>query len=117
LVWKVDESSPQRLGEELSSPSSSIRRRGIAMAVAMGAADEMAHQLVVLAEDEDVGVRLEAVGALALCTGQEVISALVLATQDPHLSVRDAAAASLERVRARDTARSEPAAFETGGRH
>jgi hypothetical protein len=44
-------------------------------------------------------VRLEAVAALGDGTGARVVSALMLATQDPHLSVRDAAVASLERVR------------------
>jgi HEAT repeat protein len=116
LVRKVDQSSPQRLAEELSSPSSSTRRRGIAMAVAMDAVDDVGHHLVLLAEDEDAGVRLDAAEALAHGAGPEVISALVLATQDPHLSVRDAATASLEQVRARVPAKRDAMVAKSGGR-
>lgn len=101
LVLKVDESSHQRLADEMTSPSASTRRRGVAMAVVMNAVDDMSQLLVTLAEDEDAGVRLDAAEALGNGVGAGVISALMLAAQDPHLSVREAAAASLERVRAR----------------
>jgi HEAT repeat protein len=63
--------------------------------------NEVSHLLVTLAEDEDAGVRMDAAAALGEASGLKVISALMLATQDPHLSVRDAALVSLEQVRAR----------------
>lgn len=111
LVLKVDESSHQRLAEELSSPSPASRRRGIAMTAAMDAVDDLRDLLATLAEDEEAGVRLDAVAALGQGSGPRVISALTLATQDPHLSVRDAAAISLEKVRSRRPALEEVSRF------
>ena len=117
LVMKVDESSHERLAEELTSRLSTARRRGIAMVVAMDAVEEMSHLLVTLAEDEDAGVRLDAAAALGEGSGPKVVSALMLATQDPHLSVRDAALASLEQVRARSSPASIAVASGCGRRH
>jgi HEAT repeat protein len=100
LVNRVDPSSYFRLAEELSSPSASHRRRGIAMAVAMDAASDVRDKLIALSEDEEVSVRVEAVAALRHCRGLEVMSALQLALHDPHRAVREAATASLAAIRA-----------------
>jgi hypothetical protein len=106
LVRKVDPSCFFRLTEDLASPSATTRRRGMAMAIAMDATMEVRDKLIMLAEDEDAAVRLEAVMALGLCRGREVVSALQMAAHDPHFTVGDAAAKSLEQVRTRDPAAS-----------
>jgi HEAT repeat protein len=102
LVRKVDPSSLFRLKEELTSQSTATRRRGIAIARAMQFTDDVREHLIVLAEDDEVVVRLDAVTALGLCHGQEVKTALHLAAQDPRQSVREAAEKSLAQVEARD---------------
>jgi hypothetical protein len=100
LVHKVDDSSRGGLLQELSSPSISTRLRGIEMAMAMQATDEVCEQLVELARNDNATVRQEAVAALGFCKRLRVLDALHLAAEDTSQSVREAALASLERLEA-----------------
>ncbi len=103
LVRQVDPSAREKLLEELLSPSASTRLRGIEMAVAMGAADDVRDQLIALARHENVSVRKEAVAALAFVTGPGVVTALDFAVRDTNRSVADAARQSLARLRFSET--------------
>jgi HEAT repeat protein len=98
LVHKVDPSAIFRLAEELTAPSAAVRRRGIAMALAMNAQGAVHEHLIPLTEDEDVSVRVAAVSALAQCQGTEVVSALRLALQDALPEVRETAASGLAKL-------------------
>ena len=71
LVHKVDHSAQQKLTEELLSPSISTKLRGIEMAIAMEAADDVRQQLIELVGHENVAVRKEAVVALAHATASQ----------------------------------------------
>jgi hypothetical protein len=113
LVHKVDESAQQKLIEELSSPSIATRLRGIEMAIAMEAADDVRHQLVELVGHESVTVRKEAVAALACCHGDEVVSTLMRATSDANHDIAETAQRSLAQVRLGDS--SSRAATLAGG--
>jgi hypothetical protein len=84
--------------QELRAPSMSSRLRGIEMAVAMDATQDVSDQLIELTRCDSVTIRQEAVAALGSCSGPRVLSALRLAAEDISQSVRDAAAASLERL-------------------
>ncbi len=97
LVWQVDPSAGEKLMEELTSPSASTRLRGIEMAVAMGAAEDVRDQLIALTRHENLAVRKEAVSALAYATGPSVVAALDFAARDANGSVADAARQSLVR--------------------
>jgi HEAT repeat protein len=95
LVRKVDHSVQQKLAEELSSPSVTMKVRGIEMAIAMEATNDVQQQLIDLAGHENVAVRKEAVTALAHCSGDAVVAALKAAAADPHHSIAEAARHSL----------------------
>jgi hypothetical protein len=97
LVRQVDPSAGNKLLEELTSPSISTRLRGIEMAVAMGATEDVREQLIALARHENASVRKEAVAALAFSTGPGVPEALDLAIGDTNRSVADTARQSLAR--------------------
>jgi hypothetical protein len=97
LVHKVDQSATQKLAEELSSPSITTRLRGIEMAVAMAATDDVQPQLIELAQHENLTVRQEAIAALAHSTRPESRGVLETASHDPNGSVADAARQSLAR--------------------
>ena len=68
------------------------------MAMAMGAADDVCEQLIILANDQDLGVRAHALTALGYCTSSAAKAALRKAEHDQHRSVYDAARASLEQL-------------------
>lgn len=112
LVHKVDHGVPQKLAEELSSPSISTKLRGIEMAVAMEATNDVRQQLIDLVGHENVAVRKEAVAALANCHGELVIATLKLAATDPTHTIAEAARQSLAKL-LRD--RSQPAGAQRGG--
>ena len=95
LVHKVDQSANQKLQEELSSPSLSVRLRAIEMAIAMAATDDVQPQLSELAHHENVAVRKEAITALGLTHRPESEKILEIATHDPNGSVAEAARLSL----------------------
>ena len=63
------------------SPSVSTRLRGIEMAVAMEAVQDVREQLIELARHENVALRKEAIAALALATGPDVVAALEFAAR------------------------------------
>jgi HEAT repeat protein len=100
LVHKVDDAARGGLLQELSSPSLSARLRGIEMAVAMEATDDVCDELIELARSDNATVRQEAVAALGSCNRPRVLDALHLAAEDSSRSVREAAFASLERLAA-----------------
>jgi HEAT repeat protein len=100
LVRQVDQSALNKLRDELASPSASARVRGIEMAVAMGAAEEVREQLIALTRHENASLRKEAVTALAFSAGAGVHEALDLAARDPNRSVADAARNSLAQLKA-----------------
>jgi HEAT repeat protein len=98
LVRKVDHSVPQKLAEELSSPSVSTKLRGIEMAIAMEATSDVRQQLIDLVGHENVAVRKEAVLALANCYGEPVIATLKSAATDPNHIIAEAAQQSLAKL-------------------
>jgi hypothetical protein len=102
LVRRVDHSARDKLTEDLTSPSASTRLRGIEMAVAMGAVDEVRGLLIALARHENTVIRKEAVTALGFATGPGVTETLDFAVRDTHQSVADAARQSLARQRFSD---------------
>jgi hypothetical protein len=97
LVRQVDNSTRDKLMEELTSPSVSARLRGIEMSVAMGAVEDVRDQLIALVRHETATVRKEAVTALAFSTEVEATKALEFAMRDTNRSVADAARQSLSR--------------------
>jgi hypothetical protein len=97
LVWQVDDSACEKLAEEFTSPSASARVRGIEMAVAMGAVQDVREHLIALSRHENAAVRKEAVAALGSATGPDVVEALNFAVRDTNRSVADAARQSLAR--------------------
>jgi hypothetical protein len=99
LVRKVDSSACHKLVEDLSSPSISARLRGIEMAIAMAAADDVEPQLIELTHHENVAIRKEALLALAHCTHTESGAVLDAACKDRNGTIADAARQSLERRR------------------
>jgi len=99
LVRQVDPSVRDKLGEELTAPSATTRLRGIEMAVAMGAVEDVRGQLLTLARHENAAVRKEAVTALAFATGPGVVESLDFAVRDTNRSVADAARQSLARLK------------------
>jgi HEAT repeat protein len=98
LVHKVDNTAIQKLAEELTSPSLSARQRGIEMAVAMAATDDVQLQLIQLARHENGSVRKEAVLALGHCERGDARKALETAAHDSVGSVVEAARQSLARL-------------------
>jgi HEAT repeat protein len=112
LVRKVDHGVPQKLAEELSSPSISTKLRGIEMAIAMEATNDVRQQLIDLVEHENVAVRKEAIVALANCHGELVVATLKLAATEPTHSIAEAAQQSLAKL-SRD--RSQIARAQRGG--
>jgi HEAT repeat protein len=101
LVHKVDDAAINGLMEELTSPSVSSRLRGIDMAVAMHAAQDVCGQLVELARHENQSIRQEALAALAECSGPQVLDVLESAAKDNNQSVAEAAQKSLAHYRHR----------------
>jgi HEAT repeat protein len=99
LVYKVDNSACDRLIEELTSPSVTSRIRGIEMAVAMQASQDVVEVLIELSVHENVAVREEAVAALGHCHGTRAVEALEEAARDSNRSVAEAAAHSLNRLK------------------
>jgi HEAT repeat protein len=99
LVHKVDAAARDGLMEELTSPTVSSRLRGIEMALAMDAAQDVCDQLIALSRSENPALRREAVAALGRCAGAKVEVAIQSALKDSHQSVRDAAADAAAQLR------------------
>jgi hypothetical protein len=95
LVHKVDHSVQQKLAEELASPSITNKLRGIEMALAMEATNDIRRQLIDLVRHENLAVRKEAVAALAFCHGDPVIAAIKSAAADSNHSIAEVARQSL----------------------
>jgi HEAT repeat protein len=115
LVHKVDPAARNGLIEELTSPSVSARLRGIEMAVAMEATQDVCEQLIDLSRNENLALRREAVAALGSCTSSKAENAIRIALDDSHPGVRDAAADALARTCAGQRNMSSGAATVGGG--
>jgi HEAT repeat protein len=113
LVRQVDHTAREKLAADLMSPSISTRIRAIEMAVAMESTQDVCAQLVELARHDNVALRKEAISALALTSGPDVVPALELASQDTNRSVADAARQGLARL-ARGTNAPRENAFPVG---
>lgn len=98
LVFKIDPSTIPLLAEEMRSLSRRRRIRALQMAAAIEAVSVMPDAVLRLLGDEDHLVRLEAARALGQCNSLEAYAALLDAKHDRSLTVREAAAASLEQI-------------------
>lgn len=98
LVKKIDPQSASLLREEMKSPSRRRRIRALQMAVAIQSENELLEEILVAIGDSDHLVRLEAARALGQCHSLEAYAALREAEDDRSLTVREAAAASLEQI-------------------
>ncbi|MCA9270587.1 MAG: hypothetical protein KDA41_19025, partial [Planctomycetales bacterium] len=112
LVRRVDPQSAGKLREELQASVRSRRMRGVAMTAAMGLAEELEEDLVLLLQDEDHILRAEVAAVLADCNTQQTRLALREALLDTSVAVQDAAQRSLEDMAAGP--KTEPAAAAGG---
>jgi HEAT repeat protein len=103
LVKKIDPETVPLLREEMKSPSRRRRIRALQMAEAIQVELELQEEILLAIADSDHLVRLEAARALGQCGSVAAYAALREAETDRSLTVREAAAASLERI-----ARSSP---------
>ncbi len=103
LVKRVDPETQPRLVEELGSLMRTRRLRGLAVVMAMQAADDFEPQLIELLEDEDHMVRHDAVRALGQCVTSTARDALVKAAGDTSPAVREAAESALAALPASQT--------------
>ncbi|MCC7474727.1 MAG: HEAT repeat domain-containing protein [Pirellulales bacterium] len=103
LVRKIDHTASQKLIEELHASSIMSRLRGIEMAVAMAATDDLQPQLIELARHENDAIRREAILALGHSARAEGESVLAAASRDPNRGVAEAARQSLLQRRHRRT--------------
>lgn len=101
LVAKVDPTSVPRLSDLLTSPSLSTKLRALEMVLAMDVADTVLERLVLLLEDQDIGVRTDAAIVMGSCSTLEALRRLNDAEEDPNPSVREAASRSVEQIVAR----------------
>ncbi len=99
LVHKVDPSAGHKLIEELASPSITSKLRGIEMAIAMEATNDVRQLLIELVGHENVAVRKEAVAALAHCRDEQAVAILEVAANDPIHSIAEAAQQCLAQLR------------------
>ncbi|HEX2473353.1 MAG TPA: HEAT repeat domain-containing protein [Lacipirellulaceae bacterium] len=114
LVHKVDAGSRAGLIEELASSSTTARLRGIEMAIAMSATQDVSEQLIELSRSENATVRREAVMALGRCVSAKAEHAIRVAMEDAHQSVRDAASDALAAMHRGRRRSSEAAAVSRG---
>jgi HEAT repeat protein len=98
LVRKVDPDSAPLTLAELTSPSRRRRIRALQVADAMQIVTDLEEAVIVALKDEDHLVRLEAARALALSNTAEACLALREAEHDTSVTVREAAAESLEKL-------------------
>jgi HEAT repeat protein len=98
LVKKIDPETIPLLLEETKSPSRRRRIRALQMIGAIQAAPEVQDAVLRLICDEDHLVRVEAARALGQCDSVAAYAALREAENDRSLTVREAAAASLEQI-------------------
>ncbi|MEX2309404.1 MAG: HEAT repeat domain-containing protein [Pirellulales bacterium] len=115
LVHKVDDTAIAGLIAELALPAISSRLRGIEMAVAMQATQDVLEPLVELAQHENASVRREAIAALGGCTGPQVLEVLERATDDANGSIAATAQQSLARHRQRAAGIAGEQAASAGG--
>ncbi|HVX10458.1 MAG TPA: HEAT repeat domain-containing protein [Pirellulales bacterium] len=98
LVRKVDPDAAPQLLEEMVAPSRRRRIRALQVAEAMQIVEEVEPTVVTLLADEDHLVRLEAARALAQSVSLSACLALREAEHDTSVTVREAAAESLDKL-------------------
>ncbi|MGH7139570.1 MAG: HEAT repeat domain-containing protein, partial [Pirellulales bacterium] len=98
LVRKVDPDAATLLLEEMVAPSRRRRIRSLQAAEAMQIVEDVEETVITLLSDADHLVRLEAARALAQCASVEACLALRDAEHDSSVTVREAAAESLDKL-------------------
>lgn len=98
LVKRIDPNSVSLLREEIKSPSRRRRIRAVQMAAAMQVVAELHEEILEAMVDGDHLVRLEAARALGQSDSPEACTALRGAEDDRSLTVREAAASSLDQI-------------------
>jgi HEAT repeat protein len=98
LVKRVDPQALDQLATELESPARSRRLRGIEVAVAMGAVQELEQHIVQLAHDDDHFIRAETARTLVHIDPAIARPKLQELLLDRSVSVREAAGQSLSRL-------------------
>jgi len=98
LVRKIDPNTVPLLREEFKSPSRRRRIRAVQMAAAIQCVGELHEEILESMLDGDHLVRLEAARALGQSDSPEACAALREAEDDRSLTVREAAASSLDRI-------------------
>ena len=100
IVGKCDPKAVHNLKREFSSPSLSIRRRAIEMAIYLLLIDEVIDSLaeIMLNPHEELSLRIEATETLALSKLQKAHDALQKATKDPQSKISDLAKQRLPEV-------------------
>lgn len=95
LVRRADPDAVPKLKEELKSGSRMKRMRGLQIAVAIEAVDDVIDDIVGRLSDEDHFVRAEAAKALGFASDEKAVEALREALLDRSLTVQNAAESSL----------------------
>ncbi|MDX1945612.1 MAG: HEAT repeat domain-containing protein [Pirellulaceae bacterium] len=113
LVRRVDPLAISKVKSELDANTRSRRRRGIELAVALGAVGDLVEPLAALLSDDDQYLRIEAVRALATHDCPATRNALRDAQTDTHPLVQQAADEGLAKL-ARGTATIPLAALPQG---
>jgi HEAT repeat protein len=98
LVKKISPNVVDALRDELAARSRSRRIRGLGVAVAMNAVDDILGAIVKLMTDDDHLVRAEAARALGHSTERGALAALREALNDRSVPVQEAALRSLQQL-------------------
>ena len=96
LVKSIDQRAVEKLKVEFRSPSRTRRLRALAMSIAMGAVQEVEPEVLEMASDPDLFLRVEAARALAQCDSPAAGQLLRERLLDPSPSVQEAAEQSLQ---------------------
>ncbi len=100
LVMRVDPRAANELAGELKSRTRTRRLRGLEVAVAMDAVDQVEPMVIDLLSDTDHFVRAEAARTLGYCNTPLAYQALNNALKDRSVAVRESAEQSLSKLTA-----------------
>ncbi len=95
IVKESDPAYLEGLQREITAATLSRKLRGLQMAAAMRAVDELRDVVILQASHRDAAVRAEALTALVAARGEEVQETLELATKDTNALVRNRATQAL----------------------
>jgi HEAT repeat protein len=98
IVRRVDPRSVECVAKELAAQSRSRRLRGMELAVALCAAEELEDEIAALANDEDQYVRIEAIRTLAALATPRAQQTLRDSLLDTQPLVQDAAETELAKL-------------------